>query len=61
MSVSLADGFGLGERGEEARLLELLTSRRLLAADPGSLGLTKRQAASGGKVKLVCFPITPVI
>lgn len=51
MSVSLADGFGLGERGEEARLLVLLTSCRLLAADPGSLGLTKRQAASGGKVK----------
>lgn len=52
MSVSLADGFGLGERGEEAWLLVLLTSRcRLLAADPGSLGLTKRQAASGGKVK----------
>lgn len=51
MSVSLADGFGLGERREEAQLLVLLTSCRLLAADTGSLALTKRQAASGGKVK----------
>ena len=51
MSVSLADGFGLGERGEEAWLLVLLTSRRLLGVGTRSLGLTKRQATSGGTVK----------
>lgn len=49
--MSLADGFGLGERHEEARLLVLLASCRLLAAGTGFLALTKRQAASGGKVK----------
>lgn len=51
MSVYLADGFGLGERREEARLLVLLTSCRLLAAGTRSLALAKRQAASGRKVK----------
>lgn len=45
MSVSLADGFGLGEQGEEAWLLVLLTSCRLLAAGTGSLGLTETGSA----------------
>lgn len=48
MSVSLADGFGLGEQGEEAWLLVLLlllTSCRLLAAGTRSLGLTETGSA----------------